>query len=233
MTIYVNGVAICTNKSASPAGLVSCSFQVTAPGTYYWNVTAQKTGDFNPEVAPQATSSFTVGMIQSIDLVAGWNLISLPLVPANALPNKVLAAQIAANDFSVVWAYQGGAWKFFKPPSTGTLTSMPDGLGYWVYMTQRDTLYLTGSVIPPTSNPPSYPLVSGWNLVGFKPQPNATEPKTVGTYLMSIDSSYDHERLGIQQHWGHLDSGRHQPEHRNDTSPWGCHVDPNVLASSS
>ena len=202
VTIYVNGVAICTNKSASPAGLVSCSFQVTAPGTYYWNVTAQKTGDFDPAVAPQATSSFTVGMIQSIDLVAGWNLISLPLVPANALPNKVLAAQIAANDFSVVWAYQGGAWKFFKPPSTGTLTSMPDGLGYWIHMTQRDTLYLTGSVIQPTSTPPSYPLVSGWNLVGFKPQPNATEPKTVGAYLTSINASYDHANVWVYNNTG-------------------------------
>ena len=74
---------------------------------------------------------------------------------------------------------------------------MNDGYGYEVYMRSADTLYVNGSAIPFGSTPPSYPLVAGWNLVGFKSQPNATEPRTIGAYLMSIDGSYDHASVWL------------------------------------
>ena len=190
VTVYVNGMAICTNKLAPATGLVSCSYQVTASGTYYWNGTAKKLGTLKPAATPQPTFSFTAGMIQAISLVPGWNMFSLPLVPANTLTTKVLAAQIAANDFSAVWSYQAGAWKLFRPTGASTLTAMPDGLGYWIHMTQSDTLYVTGWVISPAATPPTYSLITGWNLVGFKPQPTVGN-ETVGTYLSSIKGSYD------------------------------------------
>ena len=74
---------------------------------------------------------------------------------------------------------------------------MTDGYGFEVYMRSADTLYVNGSAIPFGSTPPSYLLVAGWNLVGFKSQPNATESKTVGAYLASIDMSYDHANVWV------------------------------------
>ena len=69
VTIYVNNTAICTNQTAPATGLVSRHYQVTLPGRYVWNGTAQYGA-----VAPQPTFAFTAGMIEPISLVAGWNL---------------------------------------------------------------------------------------------------------------------------------------------------------------
>ena len=207
VTIYVNNTAICTNQTAPATGLVSCHYQVTLPGRYMWNGTAQYGA-----VAPQPTFAFTAGMIEPISLVAGWNLISLPIVPGSSMISKVLAAQIAANDFSIVWSYQNGKWSsaiLSNGKLSGPLTTMQDGLGYWIYMTKADTLYLTGYIIPPASAPPSYTLAPGWNLVGFKPQPTIQSEK-VGDYLYSITSRYDLNSVwvydGSSSTWTRADS---------------------------
>ncbi|MGA8904319.1 MAG: SBBP repeat-containing protein [Candidatus Bathyarchaeia archaeon] len=122
----------------------------------------------------------------SILLVLGWNLISLPVVPVDNAIATILGDLISGNDVMVVWSYQGGAWKSFRPGTTiGTLTTMQDGFGYWIYMTHRRTLVVSGFVIPPGSLPTSYQLASGWNCLGFKPQP-ALKNETIGTYLTSI-----------------------------------------------
>jgi hypothetical protein len=73
---------------------------------------------------------------------------------------------------------------------------MVDGDAYWVYMRSNDTLYVDGYVIAPAKTPPSYTLVVGWNLIGFKPQPNI-ENETVGAYLSSIAGSYDQKDVWI------------------------------------
>ena len=132
-------------------------------------------------------------------LVAGWNLISLPVVPVDPTATNMLRSLTASGKLGLVWGYTGTprGWKFYLPGKPSTLTTMNDGYGYEVYMRFPDTLYVNGSAIPFGSTPPSYPLVAGWNLVGFKSQPNATEPRTVGAYLMSIDGSYDHASVWV------------------------------------
>ena len=129
-----------------------------------------------------------------ISLVAGWNLISLPLVPANPAIGTILYWQIAAGDFTVVWSYQAGKWVnavLTAGKLSGPLTMMQDGFGYWIYMTKSDTLFVVGNVIsPPPATPPTYKLSAGWNLLGFKPQPTVA-PETVSTYLTSISGNYN------------------------------------------
>lgn len=124
----------------------------------------------------------------------GWNLISLPIVPATTSLTTLLAPLLAKGEVKMVWAYTGTprSWKFFAPgsPPTGTLTTMVDGNGYWIYMNHNDTLLVNGFIVPPASSPPTYSLVQGWNLVGFKPQPTiGTE--TLGNYLININGMYD------------------------------------------
>ncbi|MGD0176101.1 MAG: hypothetical protein ABSC50_04665 [Candidatus Bathyarchaeia archaeon] len=67
--------------------------------------------------------------LATIGLFAGWNLVSLPVIPVNTAIAKVLQDLIATHNFTIVWSYQGGVWKSFMPPSTGTLKTMADGLG--------------------------------------------------------------------------------------------------------
>lgn len=189
VTIYVNGIAICTSVMSSTTGVAFCAFEVTSTGTYYWNGTAQKTG-FRSAVAPQTTFTLTAGpVVYQIPLEKGWNLISIPIVPANAAIGTVLGSQVAGGNITVVWSYQNGKWlssTFSGGKLSGSLTAMQDGFGYWIYMTKPDNLFVVGSIFPlPPATLPGYTLAVGWNLVGFKPQP-AVGTETVGTYLSSI-----------------------------------------------
>jgi hypothetical protein len=64
---------------------------------------------------------------------------------------------------------------------------MRDGKGYWIYMkAAADTYTLTvnGQVNPTGSTmPPTYSVVAGWNLIGFK----STYARTAGDYLNSVN----------------------------------------------
>jgi len=128
-------------------------------------------------------------MLASIGLVAGWNLISLPVVPLTSAVGNVLAGLIASNGLAIVWSFQGGSWKFFTPTGSPTLTTMVDGLGYWLYVTHAYTLLVLGFTVVPGATPPVYALTAGWNLVGFKPV-SPSQNETVGAYLASISGKY-------------------------------------------
>jgi len=86
---------------------------------------------------------------------------------------------------------------------------MVDGNAYWIYMTKNDTLYVDGTVIAPGGTPPTYPLVQGWNLVGFKPEPTV-QNETVGAYLYSVQGTYDLNNVWVydnsSQSWIRADS---------------------------
>jgi hypothetical protein len=101
--------------------------------------------------------------IDSISLLPGWNLVSLPLQqPANASIASVLSGIKGA--YEVVWAYSNQAWKVYDPNDSAgsTLTTMQAGVGYWIKTAAKNKLYVSGST--PSS---SIQLGSGWNLVGY------------------------------------------------------------------
>jgi hypothetical protein len=90
-------------------------------------------------------ASYTPEGQASIPLYEGWNLISLPfIVSDSSLPNVL--SSIAGN-YDIVWAYKASdstdQWKSFVPvlPSEyNDLTTMEPEYGYWIKMTQNDTL---------------------------------------------------------------------------------------------
>ena len=127
-----------------------------------------------------------------IMLEQGWNLVSVPVVPAN--PNIATILKPILVNVTTVWSYSAATktWSFFKPgpPASGTLKTMTDGNGYWIYVTHSGMFNVTGSIFPaPPATPPSYSLSLGWNLIGFKPQPTVGN-ETVGQYLASINGDY-------------------------------------------
>ncbi|MGB5926205.1 MAG: hypothetical protein WBH01_08990 [Dehalococcoidia bacterium] len=115
-----------------------------------------------------------------IDLVEGWNLISMPLIPLDSAINVVLAGIM--DDVISVWYWNAAAerWYSFAPGAASDLTSMTDGKAYWINMEAARTLDLAGTEMPEgTQLPPAYDVVAGWNMVGFK----STINKTAVSYL--------------------------------------------------
>jgi hypothetical protein len=107
----------------------------------------------------------------SLDLVAGWNLVSFNLHPLDTDVADVLAS--LGENYTLVYAWDatGGQtgddyWRKYDrngPFYQNTLTSLDEKMGFWIKMTEADRLVVTGTA-PPTSN---IPLLTGWTLVGF------------------------------------------------------------------
>ena len=206
LSVFVNSTTqVCPLKNSTSSGLYSCTYQVETAGTYEVNVTATITLPSGSVSLSSGNYYFTTGpVVQQIELVQGWNLISTPITPANTAIGTVLASQIAGEEFTVIWSYQGGKWleaTLSRGKLTGTLTAIKDGYGYWIYMTMEETLYITGNVIPPPpASPPSYPLNMGWNLVGFTPEPTVGSEAT-STYLSSLGGNYNRVYLYSAGTW--------------------------------
>jgi PKD repeat protein len=131
---------------------------------------------FTIECAPPPTTCTT--------LYEGWNLYSTQLIPDNTDITNVTAA--INNTVILIYAYNttSGGFLYYAPGDPfSTLTTMEAGLGYWVYMNMTDTLCIVGQPLPdPPTIPPTYPVVPGWNLLGFK----STVPMHHSTYLASL-----------------------------------------------
>ena len=113
----------------------------------------------------------------------------------------MLRALIQMNELVIVWSYvpRQQGWVSFTPIANsgplccygfGTLSTMDAGVGYWIYVRDSVNITIAGYVIPPSSAPPSFNLLVGWNLLGFKPRP-VVQSETVGQYLASISGAYD------------------------------------------
>ena len=137
---------------------------------------------------------FSVGNAQSantISLVQGWNLVSLPLQPPSTAITSVLSGIKGA--YEVVWAYPSQTWKVYDPNDAAgsTLATMQAGMGYWIKMTSAKTLSVSGT----TPSPSSISLSSGWNLVGYNGL-SCAAPSTSSTGLSALGTN-------LQVLWGY------------------------------
>jgi len=109
----------------------------------------------------------------NIELNQGWNLISIPLTLVNTTienalsslgdPNNVGSSATWDGNYSRVLGYDQGGKTFNPalPVSFSDLRDINEKRGYWIYMTEADTLTVTGApVIDKTIN-----LNVGWNLI--------------------------------------------------------------------
>jgi len=126
-----------------------------------------------------------------IGLNAGWNLISLPLIPFDMDIDDVLDGISVAGSVDIVWAYDADTetWGFYDPDfDVGDLAEMKDGVGYWLNMKVPAILTIYGTPMPaPGPNPPpAYDVYEGWNLMGFK----SLGAMANDTYLINIVGDY-------------------------------------------
>ena len=124
----------------------------------------------------------------TITLDQGYNLISLQLIPQDPAIEAVLDDVLVPTKVDKVTMYDASvpAWYSYTPGAPSDLTTMEDGWGYWMDMNEAGDFTFAGwelvAETDPPSLPPSYDVVNGWNLIGFK----STVPKTPADYLAGI-----------------------------------------------
>ena len=158
-------------------------------------------GNFGTIAGPGRFTMPTVTTTYSIPLSAGWNLISLPLIPANTAIGTVLSStNIPGNKVVSVWYLDYGTscssptFKWYKPAnSASTLATMEAGKAYWISCNQTGTLSgINARPCPAVAAgaPPAilqYQLCynavqDGWNMLGFK----CTQSMLASEYLAGV-----------------------------------------------
>lgn len=132
-----------------------------------------------------------------IPLEAGWNLVSFPLHPVDTAPASLLAD--IAGSFNLVYAWDAsgahsgaGNWLSYDPstpPFLNTLTAMDEKMGFWIYMSQADTLDITGTA-PEMSTISLQTGAGGWNLVGYPSSSPGAMPGILGSADFSLMQAY-------------------------------------------
>ncbi len=198
--IYVNGTSflnvtvtqLATTTLASVAGALNTShvfdgalvLNLTNYAGNYANLTIRAV-DVGGNVGNFSTPTvYTIpqGQWYPIELQPDWNLLGLPLIPADTSRAAVLSLILKQGASGViVYGYNSATSTFTLNPAT-----MTDGNGYWIYMAAYDVMIVSGRVsAPPPALPPNYDLVTGWNLVGYK----STIAHNVSSYLASLPSA--------------------------------------------
>ncbi|MBW2995591.1 PKD domain-containing protein [Candidatus Woesearchaeota archaeon] len=103
------------------------------------------------EVTPGPTTTFDIQLRQ------GWNLISLPLRPADTSINSILAGV----NYNSVWRKSGGNWQSYLNGLGGEFDTIEADRGYWIYANADDVITVTGTYGGSVS------LNQGWNLAGY------------------------------------------------------------------
>ena len=88
-----------------------------------------------------------------IELTSGWNMVSVPVVPADTSR----AAVFPPADVVAVYTWNPGTKSYEVP------TNIAPEVGYWVAVTGDKTITVTGT---PITYWEDHPLIAGWNMVG-------------------------------------------------------------------
>jgi uncharacterized protein YegL len=110
------------------------------------------------EMSQQPTIMF------NITLYSGWNLFSIPVLPANTTVPEVLKPIEGSYTTLMTYDAGSGSYQIYDPisPVDGITDILPQK-GYWIYMTANATLPVNGTVL----NETEIQLYPGWNLIGY------------------------------------------------------------------
>ncbi|KXS43576.1 MAG: fibronectin type III domain-containing protein [Methanohalophilus sp. T328-1] len=175
-------------------------YEVTE-GKYTVNLTsAMETGVANVTASLEGTDitnttqvEFADDTTKPLDLRAGWNMMSLPLIPADSSIEEVLAGIDEDTDVEYVWAYdaQSNNWTSYSAVSGGELEEMVDGKGYLLKTDSTGTMTVSGyEDVDLIETPRAYDVYEGWNLIGFKYTDNMNSSEYLGNVATSTDRLY-------------------------------------------
>ncbi|MEI6152792.1 MAG: carboxypeptidase-like regulatory domain-containing protein, partial [Deltaproteobacteria bacterium] len=150
---------------------------VATAGDYYASAAKAGYDDFSPPPYPVEISVTSPAAVfnmvltpagappATLSLAPGWNLISLPLQPADNAIATVLSG--IAGKYSIVWGDFDPApqrWKFKGASGGGSLNTMDAGKAYWIYIADTNRALLT---VKGNQTEHSITLKPGWNFIGY------------------------------------------------------------------
>jgi hypothetical protein len=144
----------------------------------------------------------TIVVSSTVDLVQGWNLISVPVEAFDTSIGSVLSS--IAGDFVAVWAYPADTSEWLRydlegPDFLNDLDTVHKGGGYWILMSSAGTLSVDGVV-----SETAIPLQAGWNLVGC----NSLIPLDIVDAMSSIECEFSIWTYNPQtEEWLNYDPG--------------------------
>ena len=168
----VNVTAITLNDGTmmarlSRVGPMEFAFQTEELELGRHEVTYTAEDDAGNEFKGTYTFSVVERTPYELDLLPGWNLISVPGTPADPSLDAVLPP---AGRVSPVLSYQDGDWvtAFANADGEwgGNLSTIEAGPGYWVFATTFETLTTLIPETDPTFVPQAMRVGYGWNLLG-------------------------------------------------------------------
>ena len=136
-----------TGNGTSPLNLSVAAYNVSAPipnGT-----DPSKTDGYESITVTTDNGTFSTRATHTISLAAGWNLISIPVLPEDASVNAIFGSSIVPP----VYEYDAG----YK-----SVTILEPKKGYWVLANSPVDVDITGTT--PTNL--EVTVVPGWNLIG-------------------------------------------------------------------
>ena len=98
----------------------------------------------------------------NIELVVGWNLISLPVIPNNLSIDNVLSNV----DYDTLWRWNAinDNWESYKKStSKGDFYTFEPDRGHWINVNTSTNLTITGN----SGGTRNVGLVADWNLIGY------------------------------------------------------------------
>ena len=102
----------------------------------------------------------------AVELYAGWNLVSLPLIPDSSDSGDILSLILDQGASGVVFSY---GYDQYTDAWITNPAEMPDGYGYWLYVLADDVMIVEGiKTLPAPSLPATYEFTEGWVLAGYK-----------------------------------------------------------------
>jgi hypothetical protein len=191
-------------------GTSACYYTKTLPGSDYginWQpgdavwvkVSYLKSESSNSSFITDVTNQqIDVQVLVKIPLIAGWNLISLPLVQANtSIP---IALSSITGQWDVVKYYDAidvyDPWKTYRVGSTvNDLWNLDHTMGFWLHATQNTNLTVYGALLMNTS----ITLKAGWNLVGYPSLINRTASLALAGTGSDIITIFDGASLSYMQ----------------------------------
>lgn len=147
---------------------------------------------FGTATVPSLTSLGNGNYQYSVELNAGWNFVSFPIVLSNDEPTAVFSA-IRSKMFRI-FSYDpiasGIKWIKWNPEigAPSEITNILPQTGYILYMNQSATLTAQGRLgIGSPEVPPSLAISSGWNLITI----HGLRSRAASSALNSIAGKYD------------------------------------------
>ena len=169
--------------------------------TYLWAASDLALGEYTLTVSGTDTAGNTIEdettsfeivarKLVEIDLTPGWNLISLPGMPANTDVNAVITnmdvSSVVTYDPSVPGGWATAVRETATSSLSGTLMTISGNTGIWIKTSSFKSLKVD---IPPVGQgtiPPSFALFAGWNLVPVVAVEAGVEDVVADTYFTGL-----------------------------------------------